>query len=112
MCRYILGFLHSRLCNYYLLKFCYNNSKLTMHTDAKYLKKLPLVIDKTTFPQIISIVKSLETIEYMNDIWFEMVESLNDLIYKTYKIGEKERSHIDFQIKSIQSQRWNNDKRR
>lgn len=111
MCRYILGFLHSRLCNYYLLKFCYNNSRLTMHTDARYLKKLPLIINDTTFRQVISIVKSLENIEYMNDTWFEMVESLNNLIYQTYNIGEEERYHIDNQMKNIQSQRWNNDKR-
>lgn len=111
MCRYILGFLHSRLCNYYLQQFCFNNSRLTMHTDAKYLKKLPLIIDDITFPKVISIVKSLESIEYMNDTWFEMVESLNDLIYQTYNIGQKERYHIDAQMKNIQSQRWNNDKR-
>ncbi|MEG1669153.1 N-6 DNA methylase [Chryseobacterium sp.] len=112
MCRYILGFLHSRLCNYYLLKFCFNNSKLTMHTDAKYLKKLPLVEKGTTFNQIISIVKSLEIIDYMCDEWFEMVESLNALIYQTYGIDKKECDYIDARMKEIQSQRWNNDKRR
>lgn len=112
MCRYILGFLHSRLCNYYLLKFCFNNSKLTMHTDAKYLKKLPLVEKGATFSQIISIVKSLETIDYMCNEWFEMVESLNKLIYQTYEITKEECSYIDFRMKEIQSQRWNNDKRR
>lgn len=111
MCRYILGVLHSRLCNYYLLKFCFNNSRLTMHTDAKYLKKLPLVIEDTTFLKIISIVKSLETMEYMSDLWFEMVESLNELIYQTYGINKAEQVHIDNQMKNIQSQRWNNDKR-
>lgn len=111
MCRYILGVLHSRLCNYFLLKFCFNNSKLTMHADAKYLKKLPLVIDDNTFSKVISVVKSLETIEYMSATWFEMIESLNELIYITYKIKENERAHIDCQIKNIQSQRWNNDKR-
>lgn len=112
MCRYILGVLHSRLCNYYLLKFCFNSSSLTMHTDAKYLKKLPLVITDATFSQIISIVKSLETMEYMSDSWFEMVESLNELVYITYGINKTEHTHIDNQMKSIQSQRWNNDKRR
>ncbi len=112
MCRYILGFLHSRLCNYYLLKFCFNNSKLTMHTDAKYLKKLPLVYDKQFSPQIISIVKALETLEYMSEMWFEMLEELNKLVYDAYKIKDKERNHIDYQMKAIQSQRWNSDKRR
>lgn len=110
MCRYILGFLHSRLCNYYLLKFCYNNSKLTMHADVKYLRKLPLVIKNNTFSKIISIVKTLEKIEYMSESWLDMLESLNDLIYKTYNISGNERSYIDFQMKSIQSKRWHNDK--
>lgn len=110
MCRYILGFLHSNLCNYYLLNFCYNNSKLTMHTDAKYLKKLPLMINDNTFSKIISVVKSLEKIEYMSENWFGMISALNDLIYTTYNISENERLHIDFQIKSIQSKRWHNDK--
>lgn len=110
MCRYIVGVLHSRLCNYYLLKFCYNNSRLTMHTDAKYLKKLPLVIDAKTFTKVISIVKSLESMEYMSDTWFEMVESLNELIYDTYKIQKNEKNYIDKQMKSSQSKRWNNDK--
>lgn len=112
MCRYMVGVLHSRLCNYYLLKFCFNNSRLTMHTDAKYLKKLPLIIEDTTFSKIISIVKTLESVEYMGDSWFEMVESLNELIYETYKIDKKEQIYIDNQMKNIQSQRWNNDKRR
>lgn len=110
MCRYILGFLHSNLCNYYLLSFCYNNSKLTMHTDAKYLKKLPLIIKDNTFSKVISIVKSLEKIDYMSESWFEMVMSLNDLIYKTYNISENERMHIDSQVRSVQSKRWHNDK--
>ena len=109
MCRYILGFLHSRLCNYYLLKFCFNNSKLTMHTDAKYLKKLPLVKDSKTFLKVISIVESLEEIDYMSEEWFEMLESLNNLIYKIYCIDENEKNYIDFQMKSIQSKRWNSD---
>ncbi len=66
MCRYILGLLHTRLCNYYLLKFCFNNSKLTMHTDAKYLKKIPLVKERKTFNQVVNIVKQLEKIDYMS----------------------------------------------
>ena len=111
MCRYILGVLHSRLCNYYLLKFCFNSSRLTMHADAKYLKKIPLVIEDDTFNKVISIVKSLETMEYMSNSWFEMLDSLNELIYKTYGICKTEQAHIDIQMKNIQSQRWNNDKR-
>ncbi len=112
MCRYILGILHSRLCNYFLMKFCYNNSKLTMHTDAKYLKKLPLVISDDTFAKTISIVKLLEKVKYMSDEWFEALEALNNIIYTTYNISNQEIEYIDIQIKEIQSEKWNYDKRR
>jgi len=110
MCHYITGILHTRLCNYYLLKFCYNSSRLTMHTDLKYLKKIPLVDDKKTFLQVVNLVKSLSIIEYMSDEWYEMLESLNTLIYKIYRIEKKESEYIDSEMRCIQSKRWNNDK--
>jgi methylase of polypeptide subunit release factors len=110
MCLYITGVLHSRLCNYYLLKFCYNNSRLTMHTDSKYLKKLPLVRNEETFSQIGSLVKALGKIEYMCNEWFEMLESLNALVYKTYGINKNEADYIDSEMRNIQSKRWNNGK--
>ena len=110
MCHYITGILHSRLCNYYLLKFCYNNSRLTMHTDAIYLKKIPLVNDKETFSQVINLVKLLGMIEYMSDEWHEMFESLNTLIYKIYNISDNEAEYIDCEMRNIQSRKWNNDK--
>jgi methylase of polypeptide subunit release factors len=108
MCHYIIGILHSRLCNYYLLKFCYNSSRLTMHTDSKYLKKLPLVRNEETFPQVVNLVKALGKIEYMCNEWFEMLESLNVLIYKTYGINENESEYIDSEMRNIQSKRWKN----
>ena len=70
-----------------------------------------MVIEDDTFNKVISIVKSLETMEYMSNSWFEMLDSLNELIYKTYGICKTEQAHIDIQMKNIQSQRWNNDKR-
>jgi len=108
MCRYVVGFLHSRLCNYYLLKFCFNNSKLTMHTDARYLKKLPFIINSNTFNKVIFLVKVLETTEYMSQIWFESLESLNESIYETYNINDEEKRHIESEMKTIQSSKWCN----
>lgn len=110
MCRYVVGLLHTRLCNYYLLKFCYNNSKLTMHTDAKYLKKIPLMKNESTFNQIVNIVKLLENIEYMSSSWFQSLEDLNNLVYDTYNITIDERTYIDGEMKKMQSKRWNNDR--
>ncbi|MGT2666798.1 HsdM family class I SAM-dependent methyltransferase [Streptococcus rifensis] len=110
MCRYILGILHTRLCNYYLVKFCFNNSKLTMHTDAKYLKKIPLVREKKTFNQVVNIVKQLEKVEYMSDVWFDFLEDLNSLVYKIYNISNAEASYINGEMKKIQSEKWNANK--
>ncbi|WP_372519679.1 HsdM family class I SAM-dependent methyltransferase [Candidatus Ruminimicrobiellum ovillum] len=111
MCRYILGILHSRLCNFYLLKFCYNGSKLTMHTDAKYLKKIPLVREYTDlFDQVVNLVKAIEKCEYMSKMWFELLEALNELVYKIYGISDEEKNFIDSEMFSLQSNRWNNDK--
>lgn len=106
MCRYILGILHSRLCNYYLLKFCFNNSSLTMHTDARYLKKVPLVREEETFNQVVNVVRQLEKVEYMSSTWFEFLEALNDLVYKMYKITPAESRYIDSEMKKIQSEKW------
>ena len=112
MCRYILGILHSRLCNFYLYKFCYNSSKLTMHTDRKYLENIPLVKDDKSneFSQLIEAVKALETLDYMGSDWFDMLDSMNRLVYKIYNIDEKEAAYIDAEMLSIQSKRWSNGK--
>jgi hypothetical protein len=110
MCRYVLGVLHSRLCNYYLLKFCFNNSKLTMHTDAKYLKKIPLVKNEKTFNQVLNLVIQIEKTDYMSEEWFAFVEALNDLIYKIYGISEDEIDYIDSEMRKIQSRIWFYDK--
>jgi len=107
MCHYILGILHSRLCNFFLYKFCYNNSKLTMHTDAKYLKKIPLSVkDKDNFSSIVDIVCKLEKADYMTGIWFDLLEMLNSYVYEAYGITKSEAEFIDCEMKQIQSKRW------
>ena len=109
MCRYILGILHSRLCNYFLYKYSFNSSKLTMHTDAKYLKKIPLEINTETFETIVNTVKILEKVSYRSEEWFEIFYSLNNLVYQTYNLSEEEIQYIENEVKKIQSNRWNND---
>lgn len=109
MCRYILGILHSRLCNFFLYKYCYNYSKLTMHTDAKYLKKIPLPSTNQQamyFNSILSLVSRLESNDYMSQEWFDYLEELNQIVYKAYGISEKESDYIDCEVKRIQSKRW------
>jgi SAM-dependent methyltransferase len=110
MCRYILGILHSRLCNFFLYKYCYNYSRLTMHTDAKYLKKIPLPPQKngvfSKFDEILAIVAVLENDEYMSKSWFENIEKLNAIVYEAYGIKDKQIEYIDSETQRFQSKRW------
>lgn len=109
MCRFILGILHSRLCNLFLYKYCFNYSKLTMHTDAKYLKKIPLPTrskQNEYFDKLLELVNALETSDYMTQEWFNELENLNQVVYQLYDISEKEANYIDSEMKKIQSKRW------
>jgi methylase of polypeptide subunit release factors len=108
MCRYVLGILHSRLCNFFLYKYCFNNSKLTLHVDAKYLKKIPFIVDDENFDIILEFVSQLENIDYMSDEWFYFYELLNKVVYQIYNITKGEIDFIDNQMKNIQSRKWVN----
>ena len=77
-----------------------------MHTDARYLKKVPLVREEETFNQVINVVRQLEKVEYMSSTWFEFLEALNDIVYKMYKITPAESRYIDSEMKKIQSEKW------
>lgn len=92
------------------MRFCFNGSKLTIHSDAKYLKKIPLVINDNRITDVVTITKSLEKIPYLSNEWYETVEKLNDVIYDIYNMTEEEIQYIDKQVKSIQSEKWNYNK--
>ncbi|KAA6350881.1 Modification methylase VspI [termite gut metagenome] len=107
MCRFILGILHSQLCNFFLYKYCYNYSKLTMHTDSNYLKKIPLPeINADLITKIVDIVTFLEKEEYMSAAWFKHIKNLNTIVYEVYKLSDDERTHADKEMKFIQSKKW------
>ncbi|MCL1946488.1 MAG: N-6 DNA methylase [Chitinivibrionia bacterium] len=112
MCHYITGVLHSNLCNFFLVKYCYNNSTLTMHTDPNYLLRIPLERKPETFDQIVNVVKTLEKVDYMSNEWFLFVAELNRLVYQTYGLGKEQIDFIETTIKAIQSSRWHNDERK
>ncbi len=111
-CRYLLGILHSRLCNLFLYKYCYNSSKLTMHTDAKYLQKIPLPTKEgqsRSFEKIAALSNRLETLPYRSAPWFEAMEALNRTVYDAYDLTPGEAAYVDGEMKQIQSKRWNAD---
>lgn len=106
-CRYVLGILHSKLCNFYLFKYCYNNSRLTMHTDAKYLKKLPLIpYGSRKTVEIVNQVKKIEKTEYLSDKWYDYVEDLDNMVFKLFKLTDLEIQFVKEEMKKIQSKRW------
>ena len=111
MCRFILGILHSRLCNFFLYRYCYNRSHLTMHTDAKYLKKIPLPPRSgedfgEDFDKILPIVASIESNEYLTKAWFEDIERLNKAVYEIYDMPTELSDYIDTEVQKFQSKRW------
>jgi hypothetical protein len=57
----------------------------------------------------VNLVKALEKVEYMSKEWFDLLASLNKLIYTTYGLEENEITFIENIIKEIQSSRWHND---
>lgn len=110
MCHFILGILHSKLCNFFLYRYCYNYSKLTMHTDAKYLRKIPLpLISDELLEQITTLVDFLEKVPYMTEVWFNYLRELDNIIYIAFDLNENEREYIEKEMKIIQSKKWSNE---
>ena len=107
MCKYVLGLLHSRLCNYFLIRFGFNNSRLTIHTDAKYLNKIPIVVDRSgMYNQLIDLVVKIENTPYMSSVWFALNEQLNKLVYKIYSLDQHSISYIENEMKKISAAKW------
>ena len=106
MCKYILGLLHSRVCNYFLIRFGFNNSRLTIHTDAKYLNDIPIVVDDAAFEKVVDIVNQMESVEYMDEEWFKLNEELNDIVYEIYQLNVSDKNHIEKEMKKISASKW------
>lgn len=106
MCKYVLGLLHSRVCNYFLIRFGFNNSRLTIHTDAKYLNSIPIVIDDEAFEKVVDIVNKMETVEYMNEEWYKLNEELNDIVYEIYELNVNDKNHIEKEMRKISADKW------
>lgn len=109
ICKLLLAFLHSSIWNLFLYKYCYNSSKLTMHTDAKYLYKIPIPSTATLNKyknKVLKYVESLEIEEYLSNEWFNIYHELDRLIHSIYGMNKYEALYIDSEVKKIQSERW------
>lgn len=106
MCKYVLGLLHSRVCNYFLIRFGFNNSRLTIHTDAKYLNGIPIVIDDDAFEKVVNIVNKMETVAYMDEEWYQLNEQLNDIVYNIYELTADDKNYIEKEMRKISASKW------
>lgn len=109
MCKYILGLLHSRVCNYFLIRFGFNNSRLTIHTDAKYLNDIPIVVDDDAFEKVVGIVTQMEDVKYMGTEWFKLNEKLNDIVYNIYQLNVNDKDYIEKEMRKISAKKWYGD---
>ncbi len=112
MCKYVLGLLHSRVCNYFLIRFGFNNSRLTIHTDAKYLNGIPIVIDDDAFEKVVAIVNKMEKAEYMGVEWYKLNEELNDIVYEIYELNVNDKNYIEKEMRKISAGKWYGDTNR
>jgi len=105
LAKYLLGILHSKLINFFLIFGIFNKSKLTMHTDQSYIGKIPIVIPSKAEPflEIINIVN--EIIFGDEEIKRHNLKKLDDIVYCIYKISKNERNTIEKELKSIISTR-------
>ena len=109
-CKLFLALLHSSIWNMFLYKFCYNSSRLTMHTDAKYLYRIPMPDDDSLNKytnNILKFVNELENETYMSNKWLNIYHKLDDTIYLIYGMNKCDTKYISSEISKIQSKRWN-----
>lgn len=97
--KYLLGLLNSKLMNFYLMFAIFNKSKLTMHTDAVYLGKLPVIVNDIDEQE--SIEKLVENFETSKDK--AVLKELDKQIFKMYGINDYEQQIVDGSLRSIMS---------
>jgi hypothetical protein len=77
-----------------------------MHTDAKYLKKIPLITNNELFDSVVSKVEELEHTPYLSALWRERQRELDQLFYTIYQLSGEERRYVDEEMTKIQSKKW------
>ncbi len=103
----LLGLLHSRLVNLYLYKFCFNNSKLTMHTDSEYIRKIPIPKEWDYKSQkLVNLVEKIEKEKYLSTKWLLLIEELNHIVNRMYNLSNKEIAYLETEARKIQSKKW------
>ena len=100
-----LGFtVEDKLINYYLIIKIYNDSRLTMHTDKKYIGEIPIVISKEYYSKVIKIVERALNKDY-NKLP-EITKEIDKLVYKIYQLDDSDIKIVENRINNIFSREW------
>lgn len=103
--KYVLALLNSKIVNFFIIYNLYNKSRLTMHTDRKYLEKIPIPkISYDTKHKICIIVDRLLSITD-EDHRIKLMKELNNEIFSIYSLSTREINLIDNSLRSIMSNR-------
>ena len=89
---YVLGILNSSLIRFFMIFAIYNQSRLTMHADHKYLSRIPIPkINKKIKNQIINEVKKQQKNQ-------TSTEKLNELVFTAFSLSDKEMQLVNTSI--------------
>lgn len=106
-CHYILFLLHSKIANFYLFKYCYNSSHLTVHADSSYIKDIPLpTFNSAKKLRILKICSDLEKKIYMSNEWLQSLYDLNELAMSMYNLDIRMKNYINETMNCIMSDKW------
>jgi len=93
---YVLGILNSSLIRFFMVFVIYNQSRLTMHTDHKYLSRIPIPNTTTTIKkQIIKEVKNQLNTQ-------TSFENLNELIFDAFDLSNKEKQLVNTSLREFE----------
>lgn len=106
-CHFILAVLQSRIANFFLLKYCYNGSRLTAHTDSLYIKDIPLPdLSCEEYTKVQQQCYKLERLEYLSKEWLTVLDELDNIITAGYCLDEKLVNYINKTMDKVQSVKW------
>lgn len=106
-CHYILAVLQSRVANFYLVKYCYNGSRLTAHTDSSYIKDIPLpVLSDISYAKVQQLCYKLERLEYLSKEWLTVLAELDNIVATGYSLDKELVNYINKTMDNIQSDKW------
>jgi len=105
--KYLLGLLHSKLINFYIIFGLYNRGRLTMHLDKSYIGEIPIVwgAKKKLFNAVIALADRAST-EKRNIK--DILKAIDVAVYGLYGLNKNEIKIVENKMNKILSNksRW------